>query len=95
MPKLTVNHNHKAKLTRASFLEKYVKTKLEIICQQWACKDTRSTKHSKHQFILMHAKRAHANKSRGITTYTRNERQIIVIQYLLDELMLTMNEYQA
>jgi hypothetical protein len=43
----------------------------------------------------MHAKRAHANKSQGIKTYTRNKRQIIVIQYLLDELMLTMNHSQV
>jgi hypothetical protein len=65
MPKLIFNHNHKGKfiVTRACFLEKYVKTKLEIICQQWTCRDTRSTKHSIHQLILIHAKIAHANKS--------------------------------
>jgi hypothetical protein len=66
MPKLILSHNHKGKFmdNHNKFLGKV--SKLEIICQQRACTDTRSTKHNKHQLILMHAKRAHANKTRGI-----------------------------
>jgi hypothetical protein len=55
--KLTVN--------QSKSLGKVCKNKTGDIYQQWACKYTRKTEHCKHQVILMHAKRAHANKSRG------------------------------
>jgi hypothetical protein len=63
--KLIVNHYHKGKLivSQSKSLGKVRKNKTGDICQQWACKYTRKTKHYKHQVILMHAKRAHANKS--------------------------------
>jgi hypothetical protein len=94
MPKLIVHHYHKVKLivNQSKSLGKVGK-KTRDICQQWACKDTRKTKHYKHQVILMHAKRAHANKSRGNYDLDQHTRRQIKVIYLLNELMLTRNKW--
>jgi hypothetical protein len=57
MPKLIVDHNHTGKLIvhQPKLLGKVSKNKIGDICLQWAWTYTRSTKHNKHQVILMHA----------------------------------------